>query len=141
MSIVFQNPVIFGKMSSMNKEMAKQKLKEAFFKRMRVLDAELHRRVTETELAERMGCPQPLVSRWVSGKGLPSPQYIGKVAREIPEIYEIMEMLPTPGTSGVDLPQPDPHLQRIQAVWPSLKEERKIYHSNKIEKEARKAEG
>jgi transcriptional regulator with XRE-family HTH domain len=91
-----------------DKEMMKQKLKEAFFKRMRALDSELQRRVTETEIAERMGCPQPLVSRWVSGKGLPSPQYIGRVAKEIPEIYEIM---------GLARPVADPDLGFINLNW------------------------
>jgi len=80
-------------MTTKRMQEAREKLAVAILKRMGELDAELGYRITETEFAERVGCPQPLVNLWKQGRGLPSSQYISKLAKEIPEIWDIMGLI------------------------------------------------
>jgi transcriptional regulator with XRE-family HTH domain len=39
--------------------------------------------LTQCEIAERMDCAQPLISRWMSGKSMPRPSTIEKLAKAI----------------------------------------------------------
>lgn len=78
------------------------------------------------EFAEYLDCPQPQVSRWLSGDATPSAKYIPKLAKLGLEIYDL-----------VGLPRPDPDLYRIAALWPILKEERRAYIVRLVEKAAR----
>lgn len=39
--------------------------------------------LTQMEIAERMNCAQPLISRWMSGKSMPRPSTIKKLAKAI----------------------------------------------------------
>ena len=67
-------------------------------------------RASLREFAEYLGYSRPLISMWLAGQRLPSDDGIKRLAELFGlEIYDVLE-----------IPRPDPHLQRLEQIWSSL---------------------
>ena len=50
--------------------------------------------LTQTELAEKLGVSQPLVSKWFSGRVIPRPETFKKIAKATgTPLYELIEYI------------------------------------------------
>lgn len=92
------------------------RFRQAIFDRLAQLDKEQGRRVSGSELARRIGVSQQTFSKWQAGDALPDESRIARVAKEIPEIYEIMGITRSCGTG-------DPDLDFIISRWKELSED------------------
>lgn len=76
-------------------------------------EKETGKRRTLSEFADFLGVSRPLVSMWINGSRNPSAVNIETLAQVFgPEIYDIL-----------NIPRPDPDLERLKRIWKYLPEE------------------
>lgn len=79
-------------------------------------------RTTLDKFAEHLGVKRPILSIWLSGKSKPSLDSVRQLAEVLgPEVYEVL-----------DLPQPNPYLQKINQLFERLSPE----HQRKLAEDA-----
>lgn len=86
-------------------------------------EKQMGQRVTLDKFAEYLGVSRPLVSYWLKGTK-PSLENVQILAKKFgPEIYDVL-----------DLPRPNPYLQKINQIFESLSPE----HQKKLAEDAEK---
>jgi transcriptional regulator with XRE-family HTH domain len=74
---------------------------------------ELGARKTLEEFADYLNVSRPLLSFWMNGKRIPNAENLENISNILGnEIYD-----------ALDLPRPNPHLQKLNRVWEFLPEE------------------
>lgn len=83
-------------------------------------------RTTLDKFAEYLGVKRPILSIWLSGKSKPSLDSVRQLAEVLgPEVYEVL-----------DLPRPNPYLQKINQLFEYLSPE----HQRQLAQDAERYE-
>jgi transcriptional regulator with XRE-family HTH domain len=92
---------------------------------------EIGERKSQAEFAQLLGVSRSALTMWMNGTHLPDRESAGKLANFLgTEIYDLLE-----------LPRPDPNLQKIKRVWeniPSDKQQKLAEIAERYETEALK---
>ena len=100
------------------------KLPDYLTKKFLEWQTSLGARKTLEDFADYLEVSRPLLSFWMNGKRIPNQENIEKISLLLG--YEIYDVL--------DLPRPNPHLQKINRLWEFLPEEIQIKIAKEIEK-------
>ena len=85
---------------------------------------ELGARKTLEDFADYLNVSRPLLSFWMNGKRIPNADNLENISAKLGnEIYDVLE-----------LPRPNPHLQKINRLWEFLPEEIQIKLAKETEK-------
>lgn len=85
---------------------------------------ELGARKTLEDFADYLNVSRPLLSFWMNGKRIPNADNLENISAILGnEIYD-----------ALDLPRPNPHLQKINRLWEFLPEEIQIKLAKETEK-------
>ena len=85
---------------------------------------ELGARKTLEDFADYLNVSRPLLSFWMNGKRIPNADNLENISAILGnEIYDVL-----------DLPRPNPHLQKINRLWEFLPEEIQIKLAKETEK-------
>ena len=85
---------------------------------------ELGARTTLEDFADYLNVSRPLLSFWMNGKRIPNADNLENISAILGnEIYD-----------ALDLPRPNPHLQKINRLWEFLPEEIQIKLAKETEK-------
>jgi len=87
---------------------------------------EIGERKSQAAFADRIGVSRPSITMWMNGTHLPDLENANKLAAVLgPEVYDLLEM-----------PRPNPFLQRINHLFPNLTPE----HQQKLAEDAERYE-
>jgi len=76
-------------------------------------------RKTLEDFADYLGISRPLLSFWINGKRVPNEENIEKISLRFGnEIYDVL-----------DLPRPNPYLQKLNRIWEFIPEEAEKYET------------
>jgi transcriptional regulator with XRE-family HTH domain len=79
---------------------------------------------TLEDFADYLGISRPLLSFWINGKRVPNEENIEKISLRFGnEIYDVL-----------DLPRPNPYLQKLNRIWEFIPEEIQKRFSEEAEK-------
>ncbi len=100
------------------------KLSDYLTKKFLDWQATLGQRKTLEEFADHLNVSRPLLSYWMNGKRIPNAENLENISAILGnEIYDVLE-----------LPRPNPHLQKINRLWEFLPEEIQIKLAKETEK-------
>ena len=101
-----------------------KKLPDYLTKKFLEWQAQLGQRKTLEDFADYLGISRPLLSFWINGKRIPNDENIEKISLRFGnEIYDVLE-----------LPRPNPYLQKLNRIWEFLPEEIQRKFSEEAEK-------
>jgi transcriptional regulator with XRE-family HTH domain len=95
---------------------------EYLLSKLQEFEKQRGQRTTLDKFAEYLGVKRPILSIWLSGKSQPSLDSVRQLAEVLgPEVYEVL-----------DLPRPNPYLQKITQLFENLSPE----HQRKLAEDA-----
>ena len=99
---------------------------EFLLSKLQEFEKQRGQRTTLDKFAEHLGVKRPILSIWLSGKSKPSLDSVRQLAEVLgPEVYEVL-----------DLPKPNPYLQKISQLFEQLSPE----HQRKLAEDAERYE-
>ena len=100
------------------------KLPDYLTKKFLDWQATLGQRKTLEEFADFLNVSRPLLSYWMNGKRIPNAENLENISVQLGnEIYDVL-----------DLPRPNPYLQKINRVWEFIPEDIQIKLTKEVEK-------
>lgn len=100
------------------------KLPDFLTKKYLAWQAELGQRKTLEDFADHLSVSRPLLSFWMNGKRVPNEENLENISLRLGnEIYDVL-----------DLPRPNPYLQKLNRIWQFLPEEIQKKFSEEAEK-------
>ena len=104
--------------------MKMNKLPDFLTKKYLAWQAGLGQRKTLEDFADYLGVSRPLLSFWMNGKRVPNDENLENISLRLGnEIYDVIE-----------LPRPNPYLQKLNRVWEFIPEEIQKKFSEEAEK-------
>lgn len=95
---------------------------EYLLNKLQEFEKQRGQRTTLDKFAEYLGVKRPILSIWLSGKSQPSLESVRQLAEKLgPEVYEVL-----------NLPSPNPYLQKISQLFEHLSPE----HQRQLAEEA-----
>lgn len=87
-----------------------KQFKDYLLEQLQKYERQKQRRVTLDEFGEYLGVSRTLVSYWLNGRNLPSPENAKLIAKKLGmEVYDYL-----------DMPRPDPDLAYLTDIWQTL---------------------